>query len=235
MRYINNTKEILKGGISVSLFVITDGNKNYVRRELNGKYVLVKSRALADEYEERWKAKKVLNNNLRPKERKKFFIQEEETGFGNIEQVDITVEEQIKLEVDDTIEKIIEQRSYIETFKKEIETIKKFLDDADVRRIKLGALLSNVDKEITDIDHYIELNNVDDSSKIKVFDMLKERLTNRREIKNELYILRRLKEAQINKSVFADLLNVVAEVKNRNYVPRILEELFIGEKGVEEC
>ena len=42
----------------MALYVITDGNKNYIRRDIDGKYVAARNRALADEFLEKWKAEK---------------------------------------------------------------------------------------------------------------------------------------------------------------------------------
>ena len=65
----------------MALYVITDGNKNYIRRDIDGKYVAARSRALADEFLEKWKAEKVLKNNLTPKKRKLYRVVEEDVGF----------------------------------------------------------------------------------------------------------------------------------------------------------
>lgn len=207
----------------MALYVITDGNKNYIRRDIDGKYVAARSRALADEFLEKWKAEKVLKNNLTPKKRKLYRVVEEDTGF--------TV---VKKPEQDQAEKPKEERKpeqlllspQIEELRKKIEGVKKFIDDAENRRSELSDLLSNTDKEITDIQHYIEFSDINGEDIASTYNMLKTRLKNRRQIKNELSVLRQLAECKMDASMFGDLLTVISDLDNKTYVPRVLTSLF---------
>lgn len=207
----------------MALYVITDGNKNYIRRDIDGKYVAARSRALADEFLEKWKAEKVLKNNLTPKKRKLYRVVEEDVGF--------TV---VKKPEQDQAEKPKEERKpeqlilspQIEELRKKIEGVKKFIDDAENRRSELSDLLSNTDKEITDIQHYIEFSDINDEDITSTYNMLKTRLKNRRQIKNELSVLRQLAECKMDASMFGDLLTVISDLDNKTYVPRVLTSLF---------
>lgn len=204
----------------MSLYVITDGNKNYIRRDLNGKYVSVRSRALADEFPEMWKAKKVLDNNLTPKNRKRYHITEEETGFSNFQKPTEQMPEPKKVEeAEDFSQKI-------EMLKEKILNLQRFVADNEERRTKLSDLLSSTDKEITDIQHYIEFTELESEDSLKTYKMLKERLKSRRNIKNELAVLRQLADCKMDTSMFGDLLTVISEMDNKKYVPRVLTELF---------
>ena len=207
----------------MALYVITDGNKNYIRRDIDGKYVAARSRALADEFLEKWKAEKVLKNNLTPKKRKLYRVVEEDVGF--------TV---VKNPEQDQVEKPKEERKpeqlllspQIEELRKKIEGVKKFIDDAENRRSELSDLLSNTDKEITDIQHYIEFSDINGEDITSTYNMLKTRLKNRRQIKNELSVLRQLAECKMDASMFGDLLTVISDLDNKTYVPRVLTSLF---------
>lgn len=207
----------------MALYVITDGNKNYIRRDIDGKYVAARSRALADEFLEKWKAEKVLKNNLTPKKRKLYRVVEEDVGF--------TV---VKHPEQDQAEKPKEERKpeqlilspQIEELRKKIEDVKKFIDDAENRRSELSDLLSNTDKEITDIQHYIEFSDINGEDIASTYNMLKTRLKNRRQIKNELSVLRQLAECKMDASMFGDLLTVISDLDNKTYVPRVLTSLF---------
>ena len=207
----------------MALYVITDGNKNYIRRDIDGKYVAARSRALADEFLEKWKAEKVLKNNLTPKKRKLYRVVEEDVGF--------TV---VKKPEQDQVEKPKEERKpeqlilspQIEELRKKIECVKKFIDDAENRRSELSDLLSNTDKEITDIQHYIEFSDINGEDIASTYNMLKTRLKNRRQIKNELSVLRQLAECKMDASMFGDLLTVISDLDNKTYVPRVLTSLF---------
>jgi len=207
----------------MALYVITDGNKNYIRRDIDGKYVAARSRALADEFLEKWKAEKVLKNNLTPKKRKLYRVVEEDVGF--------TV---VKHPEQDQAENPKEERKpeqlllspQIEELRKKIEGVKKFIDDAENRRSELSDLLSNTDKEITDIQHYIEFSDINGEDIASTYNMLKTRLKNRRQIKNELSVLRQLAECKMDASMFGDLLTVISDLDNKTYVPRVLTSLF---------
>jgi archaellum component FlaC len=207
----------------MALYVITDGNKNYIRRDIDGKYVAARSRALADEFLEKWKAEKVLKNNLTPKKRKLYRVVEEDVGF--------TV---VKKPEQDQAEKPKEEKKpeqlllspQIEELRKKIEGVKKFIDDAENRRSELSDLLSNTDKEITDIQHYIEFSDINGEDIASTYNMLKTRLKNRRQIKNELSVLRQLAECKMDASMFGDLLTVISDLDNKTYVPRVLTSLF---------
>lgn len=207
----------------MALYVITDGNKNYIRRDMDGKYVSARSRALADEFLEKWKAEKVLKNNLTPKKRKLYRVVEEDTGFTVIkkpeQEVHETPKEEAKPEKQITL-------SQIDELRKKIEDIKKFIDDAENRRGELSDLLSNTDKEITDIQHYIEFSDINGDDIFSTYGMLKSRLKNRRQIKNELSVLRQLGECKMDASMFGDLLDVISDLDNKTYVPRVLTNLF---------
>ena len=207
----------------MSLFVITDGRKAYIRRDITGKYVPVMSRALADEFSERWKAKKVLENNLTPKKRKNFHILEEETGFSTTKTKEPEKKEAPKVEIRADAKDCYQK---IDELKENIFKIQKFITDNEDRRSKLSDLLSNTDKEITDIQHYIEFSNLENEDSLKTYQMLKDRLKSRRIIKNELSILRQLSDCKMDASMFNDLLTVISELDNKTYVPRVLTELF---------
>ena len=207
----------------MALYVITDGHKTYIRRDITGKYVPVMSRALADEFTERWKAKKVLENNLTPKKRKNFHIIEEETGFTTIKPKEPEKKEKIKIEISADTK---DCKNKIDELKEKIYKIQKFITDNENRRSKLSDLLSNTDKEITDIQHYIEFSDLENEDSLKTYQMLKDRLKSRRSIKNELAILRQLSDCKMDASMFNDLLTVISELDNKTYVPRVLTELF---------
>lgn len=93
----------------------------------------------------------------------------------------------------------------------------------------LNDMLSDVDKEICDIMHYLEFNELDDEDMIKASKMLQERRRHRREIKDEI------EKTSLMKSTFLDSafkikvqqsLDFMERMKSRQYTPRKLNELF---------
>ena len=93
----------------------------------------------------------------------------------------------------------------------------------------LNQMLSDVDKEICDIMHYLEFSDLSDSDMLKASRMLQERRRKRREIKDEM------DKTALMRSTFLDgafgikvqqSLEVMEKMKERQYTPRKLSELF---------
>ena len=93
-------------------------------------------------------------------------------------------------------------------------------------RTNLNLRLSEIDKEICDINHYIEFFSLDAARGYKAYRMLKERLAKRRFIKDEL-----ARAGYFMGGTSADFSNgliarQIKELDNRHYTPRVLTELF---------
>ena len=93
----------------------------------------------------------------------------------------------------------------------------------------LNQMLSAVDKEICDLMHYLEFNDLDDEEMLQVSKMLKDRRLHRREIKDEM------EKISLMKATFLDgafgikvqqSLEVMERMKARKYTPRKLNDLF---------
>ena len=93
----------------------------------------------------------------------------------------------------------------------------------------LNQMLSDVDKEICDIMHYIEFSDLSDGEMLKASRMLQERRRKRREIKDEM------DKTALMRSTFLvgafgikvqQSLQVMEKMKERQYTPRKLSELF---------
>ena len=93
----------------------------------------------------------------------------------------------------------------------------------------LNQMLSDVDKEICDIMHYLEFSDLNDSEMLKVSRMLQERRRKRWEIKDEM------DKTALMRSTFLDgafgikvqqSLEVMEKMKERQYTPRKLSKLF---------
>ena len=94
------------------------------------------------------------------------------------------------------------------------------------RKNKLSGDLSNIDKEITDIQHYIEFGNFNAYQGWLAFSMLRHRLKKRRKIKNEFQILSQIGECKINSAMVNDIQAAIHKINNKSYTPRVLPELF---------
>ena len=93
----------------------------------------------------------------------------------------------------------------------------------------LNQQLSDVDKEISDLLHYLELTDLDNAEMLKVSYMLKERRCHRRTIKDEM------EKTSLMCGTFMDSafgikvhqsLGQMEKMKHRSYTPRKLNDLF---------
>ena len=102
--------------------------------------------------------------------------------------------------------------------------------EAVAYRTILNEKLSYVDKEIADIQHYIEFSSLDAYKGYKCYKLLQECLQDRRNIKLEIerisIILEAIKREKAQKSV----TDALREIDRKRYAPRILVGLF--ENGI---
>lgn len=94
------------------------------------------------------------------------------------------------------------------------------------RRHELVTELSNVDKEITDIEHYIEFYSLSASRGYKVSKMLKDCFQRRREIKDEIEMLNRISVMNVGHIANGKGRDDLEKIKHKQYTPRVLSELF---------
>lgn len=97
------------------------------------------------------------------------------------------------------------------------------------RRNELSCELSKVDKEISDIHHYIEFYSMSASRGYKMAKMLKDRLIRRRAIKDETEMLNRISVMTVGHIGNGKGRSDLDKLKNKQYTPRILTELFEGD------
>lgn len=93
----------------------------------------------------------------------------------------------------------------------------------------LSERLSDVDKEICDLMHYLELNELSDGEMIKVSKMLQERRRQRREIKDEMDKTALMRDTFLDREFGIKVhssLEQMEKMKDRYYTPRKLNELF---------
>lgn len=217
----------------MSKYMITDGHGNYLRRDAKGNFCPCKEKILGDVYEQRNKAKNVLENCVNKNLRDRYRIIEiadeirkdkklEQSKSVKLEMT-IKPKENITKKIgseiydDETMDKLITQ----------IDELSNFAESAEQRKEQLLKILSDVDKEISDIDHYIEFGGSFNAYQgWLAFTMLQNRLRKRRKIKDELHILTQLGECKINASMIDGIKKNIGNLSTREYQPRILKELF---------
>lgn len=86
--------------------------------------------------------------------------------------------------------------------------------------------LSQVDREICDIQHYIEFFLLDAAKGYKAYRMLKERLSNRRHIKEEISKVNCFMNGSAEDFSSGKIAEQLKTMEQHIYTPRVLDELF---------
>lgn len=208
----------------MSKYMISDAHGAYLRKDISGNYVPVRNQTLGDVWESREKAKNILNNCVNKNLRSRYHVIDiNEKSSHNSSKV----KEENKTQKTNYVNLTIDiDENHITEWSDRIEQISDIIQGTDERKEKLSIALSDVDKEILDIHHYIEWGKFNAYQGYLAFKMLKERLERRRRIKDELWILTQLGECKVSTSTLEDMKANIANLKKRIYQPRILLELF---------
>lgn len=214
-------------------YVLTDGHGYFIRYDtFSGKYVPVRNEMLAERWEQRSKAQNILKNGLNKQLKKKYHIDAIDDGTGVCGMTKSTPEEKedttANLHIEEVKELIKEdyENTQMDKWESGIASMNEFVQDAETRKEQLTKDMSDIDKEITDIQHYIEFNDMNAYQGWLAYKMLQNRLKRRRKIKNELQVLTQLGNCKIDSSMLEDIKNVIQEMNNRVYTPRVLKQLF---------
>lgn len=194
-------------------YYIVHKDGRYMKQEVDGTFHYVSKPVSATTFTEA-KAKNIINNQIQLTERKYLKLKEvPEDNVKDIKKDDIGL---IK-----TDRKLIDR---VDTMMSSLSQLNNLCGGLSELETKLQAELSMVDLEITDIEHYIELNNLNAVGACKATKLLHQALNYRREIKNSLIKVGILKH---NTNNFDSNINKQVEGLNtRQYTPRVLTDLF---------
>lgn len=201
--------------VLLAQYVITDGSR-WIMKDRKGKYIPSSCESFADIYNRR-QAENICNNQLPKALRTVFYIQKIDKPPKNVKQVvqdDLHTTE--KVMVADNIQRWIDK----------ISDLNGLATDALHRKEELTEQLSNIDKELSDIYHYIEFCNLNAAQGYKAYRMIKDRRIKRRSIKNELEVIGIILGRKISETATEEIMKCVAGMDNRTYEPRVLKELF---------
>ena len=206
---------IKKGAVILSQYIITDGTRFIYKNHAN-KYVPSPSEAMADIFT-RKQAEGIYNNSLPKALKSVFHLQKYDTPPEGIKQVEAS-----KTYNSETVA----HSEGIERWKDKINTLNGLVEEALQRKDELGKQLSEVDQELSDIAHYIEFCNLNAAQGYKAYKMIKDRRIRRRSIKNELELVKAILDGKICGSLKGEMDNIVNNIENKKYEPKILQELF---------
>lgn len=166
------------------------------------------------------KATNVIQNMIKPMQRYQFVLREATTEEGKEpEYVEVSEDECYHTRFDnmDT-----DWNGYM-------EDLISFCSQLSQYQTNLNFMLSEVDKEICDIMHYIEFYNLDAAKGYKMYKMLKDCRLRRRKIKDEREKVSAAIQAVGNLEFVEKIKTCLCQMKGldkRKYTPRILDELF---------
>ena len=205
--------------VSSKLYYITDTYGSFYALDDSNKLVVVNKEEFATKFTLA-KANNTIQKVIKPMQRYQFVLKE--------------VPNNLSLE-DDYLE--LERNAYITTrfddmntdWKWEMENLISFCSQLKQYRVNLNHMLSEVDKEICDIMHYIEFYNLDAAKGYKMYKMLKDCRLRRRKIKDEYEKVGAAITVLANEDFIEKIKTALKQMKgldNRLYTPRILTELF---------
>ena len=205
--------------VSSKLYYITDTYGSFYALDDSNKLVVVNKEEFATKFTLA-KANNTIQKVIKPMQRYQFVLKE--------------VPNNLSLE-DDYLE--LERNAYITTrfddmntdWKWEMENLISFCSQLKQYRVNLNHMLSEVDKEICDIMHYIEFYNLDAAKGYKMYKMLKDCRLRRRKIKDEYEKVGAAITILANEDLIEKMKTALKQMKgldNRLYTPRILTELF---------
>lgn len=222
------------------LYVLTDGNGNYIRYDVGkNQYVKAKGKFVAERWDNRTTARNILKNSLPKNIRKKFKVIEIEddrtpisidtnTSIPDSNIVITSIPSLVCSNSVDTVDTVnddiyIEDNNINTCDNPELrdEVVNTVFSDIKKRKNELHEKLSVVDRKVCDVLHYIEFNKLNACDGYKVYRMIKEYRLERRAIKDEIEIL---------DNVYNNITKLIEEsinrLSNRKYNPRELPELF---------
>lgn len=197
-------------------YVITDGSR-FIYKNHKNQYVPIGNEALADTFSKK-QADAILNNSLTKALKCVFYVKKVDTPPKNVKQVK---EDDLK----NNTEKVLFSEN-IQRWLARIADLNGLAKDALHRKEELLGELSKVDKELSDINHYIEFVNLNAAQGYKAYKLIKERRIKRRSIKNELAVLEIILGKKISESITDEINKSVEGLDERTYEPRVLKELF---------
>lgn len=177
------------------MFFITDGSNFLIRK--NGKHQIGTEKESIVFFKNKIVAEKVLNNSVSPKYRKNFYItQKEQTHFRAAE-----------FDISDGVQSYLD---YILEFDN-------ILNNINNDKLRVQKEISDIDKEISVIEHYIEFNNFSASEGYKLSHALKVCRINRRKLKNELLLIDKIKSCGYRPEYYQELTSYIKTLKTQSY------------------
>ena len=207
----------------MGFYVLSNGEGTYITHDKgSGKYVQIRNFNQAMKFPNLSRAMNILNSSISKSIRSHYIPEFHETE----EMVNRNSAEKQKEICFRAID-----HGELTQWQEKIEQLVELFGGTESRYSELSTKLSDVDKEISDIEHYIEFGKFNCYQGWLCFKMLQNLLQQRRQYKNEMQIITRMKESKISGDSIKALFEGVKELQNKVYTPRKFPELFKGANG----
>jgi hypothetical protein len=206
-------------------YVIADVQSSiFVCKDKSGSYSLTTDRAKAVVWENKQSADAVFKSNLSKLIKSKGVLVKSVA----MQMVDNTPKEEPKQVVKEVAP---EQKPEFGSSKYIVSVLSETIAKLNCRHLELSDELSKFDRQITDIEHYIEFNagKLNACKGYKAYKLLQDVLVKRRKVKDELQILQVVKDKMALPDDIENIHERVKELENRKYEPREFKHLFEGE------
>lgn len=231
-----------KGDAYMSEYYLTDGNGTYIKRnEFSGKISEVRNFSIASSWPSYSKALQMKKNCLNKKQRARFIVKEFVNGVISDE---TTVEHPQKVAENnanetpvsspkstgfDAIMDIVKEPvtdDYVDEAQNILSAFASYIDRMRGEKEALAAEHSKVEREIVDLQHYIEFHELNAYQGWLVFKALQQRLRKRRSIKNSIQTISNIETCNIDTGEIKRAASSVGGLKGRAYTPRELSSIF---------
>ena len=202
--------------VLLAQYVITDGSR-WIMKNHAGKYVPTSCKALADIYSNK-QADSILKNSLSKALKSCFHLQK-------IDKPPELVKQITQEKVNENTETPSNSEN-IQYWVDKVSDLNGLASEALHRKDNLLSQLSKIDRELSDINHYIEFVNLNAAQGYKAYKMIKDRRIIRRSIKNELDVLNIILGKKISETAIDEIQKAISGMDKRTYEPRVLSELF---------
>lgn len=206
-------------------YVLTDGKK-YIKRNFDGKYMVTPNMFVADTFTTQKDAENVKLNSITKSLSRTFYVAE--IINGKVIRCDSPRPKKIERMDGDKTFYFVSDNNFVNTkWHKGFEGLLDLFDDANNRIHELSQEMSNIEAEITDIEHYIEFTSLNARDGYKLYRRLRELLRRRRYVKDEQRIVNTITKNQVAAEPIKRIIEALDTGKTRSYKPRILADLFI--------
>lgn len=206
----------------MTTFIIKYNSDRFIRLTREG-FIFCKDAKDAATFDEPEKAFNVIQNNIKPHLAK----------YCDIVEIDSETFEEIignKSNVNITALKAIRNTSKINcavaSMYEDINSLMHILNKLENKREDLTKKLSTVDREVTDLTHFIEFGKFNAYQAYETLITLKQKLEERRSIKNNLEFMQSITDKGLKSSDIAEVKNIFESESDKKYYPRELSILF---------